>query len=326
MWASTKIARNFRLTEKHETHPPKIWDAPMLNSGTTPLICPKKMGYTLQMADRASFASMRYERRDLFPPSSTAGTAKRSEVGEAGGLQLIKKFAAIFVAAATVCVPPAFADVTAREVADLFLESARSSGLTVEYANERTGPNTLVLEDARLSILQDGALIAIEPEWVRFAELGDGTVAVTFPDEIPVSATGDANSAESSAFEGTIATTGYKAIVDRIGESWLLSSVAENFAINLNEALFSRTTEVKNPRSTVAMSGALPESESNGDEFVPESIQFSFDRLEHTERPLTPGATPYSALLKNGNISFNRNFPRETEFSATFSEIKLVGW
>ena len=274
------------------------------------------------MTDRASFASMRYERGDLFPSSSTAGSAPPSGVGEAGESQLSKKLAAIFVAA-MVCAPPAFAEVTAREVADLFLESARSSGLTVEYANERAGPNVLVLEDARLSILEDGASIVIEPEWIRFAELGDGTVAVTFPDEVPISATGDASAVDSGAFEGTIATTGYKAIMDRTGESWLLSSAAENFAINLEEALFSRTTEVKNLRSTIAMSGALPESESDGDEFVPESIQFSFDSLEHTVRPLTPGATPYSTLLKNSDIGFNRNSPRETEFNATYSELEF---
>ena len=274
------------------------------------------------MADRASFASMRYERRNLFPPSSISGSAKPSEVGEAKEAQLNKKLAAILVAA-TVCAPSAFAEVTAREVVDLFLESARSSGLTVEYANERAGPNALVLEDARLSILQDGASIAIEPEWIRFAELGDGTVAITFPDEVPISATGDADSADSGAFEGTIATTDYKVVVERNGESCLLSSQAENFAINLEEALFSRTTEVKNLRSKMAMSGALPESRSDGDEFAPESIQFSFDSLEHTVRPLTPGATPYSTLLKNSDIGISRNSPQETEFNATYSELEF---
>ena len=280
-----------------------------------------QMGCTL-LADRASFASMRYERREFFPPSSTSGSAKPSEVGEVKEAQLSKKLAAILVSA-TVCAPSAFAEVTAREVVDLLLESARSSGLTVEYANERTGSNALVLEDARLSILQDGASIAIEPEWIRFAELGDGTVAVTFPDEVPISATGDANSADSGAFEGTIATTGYKAIVERNGESWLLSSLAENFAINLEEALFSRMTEVKNLRSKMAMSGAPPESGSDGDEFAPESIQFSFDSLEHAVRPLTPGATPYSTLLKNSDIGISRNSPQETEFNATYSELEF---
>ena len=278
-----------------------------------------RMGCTLQMADRASFASMRYERRELFPPSSTSGSAKPSEVGEVKEAQLSKKLAAILVSA-TVCAPPAFAEVTAREVVDLLLESARSAGLTVEYANERTGPNALVLEEVRLSILQDGALIAIKPEWIRFAELGDGTVAATFPDEVPISAAGDA---DSGAFEGTIATTGYKAIVERNSESWLLSSRAKNFAINLEEAMFSRTTEVTNLRSKMAISGTLPESGSDGDEFAPESIQFSFDSLEHTVRPLTPGATPYSTILKNSDIGISRNSPQETEFNATYSELEF---
>ena len=260
---------------------------------------------------------------EIFSAKPDSRIGEAVGVGKAGESQLSKKFAAILIAAATVCASPALAEVTAREVADLFLESARSSGLTVEYANERAGSDALVFEDARLSILQDDASIVIEPEWIRFAELGDGTVAVTFPDEVPITGTGDASSTDPSAFEGTIATTDYKATVDRSGESWLLSSAAENFAINLNEALFFRTTEVKNLRSTVAMSGELPESESDGDEFVPETIQFSFDSLEHTVQPLTPGATPYSTLLKNSDIGFNRNSPQETEFNATYSELEF---
>ena len=233
-----------------------------------------------------------------------------------------KKLVIVLVAAATVFAPPAFADVTAREVADFFLESLQSNGVTAEYANERAETDTLVLEDARLSFLQDGILIAIQPEWLKFTELGDGTVAVTIPDEIPINATGGVISAYSGTVEGSIATTSYnKVILKRTGESWLLSSVAEDFTINLEEALFSRTTEIKNPRSVVEMSGAFRESGPDDDGFVTESIQFGFDTLEHAVRPLSPEATPYSTVLKNGEIHFSRISPRETEFNLAYAEM-----
>ena len=152
-----------------------------------------------------------------------------------------KKLAAVLFSAATVGASPTFADVTAREVADLFQEMAQSSGLTVEYANERAERNSIVLEDVRIVFRQDGALISIEPEWLRFAELGDGAVAITVPDEIPISETGQVATPYSGNAEGMIASSGYKTVVDRTGETWTISSAAENMTIVLEATQFSTT-------------------------------------------------------------------------------------
>lgn len=285
-----------------------------------------------------------------------------------------KKLAAVLVSAATVCAPPTFADVTARDVADLFQDLLNSSGLTVEYANERAERNSIVLEDVRIVFRQDGTLIAIEPEWLRFAELDDGAVAITVPDEIPISETGEVATPYSGNAEGMIASSGYKTVVDRIGETWTISSAAENMKIVLEATQFSTTvaqddfsldlefssgavaqvlafgevaalkiddidrledasseTEIKNLRWAGEMSGAFRETGQEGDGSVPESVQFSFDSLELSEKPLSQGAgeplsqeaMPFTFISKDGAFSFRKISRQETAVNFGHSETEF---
>ena len=290
------------------------------------------------------------------------------------------KLAAALVSAAIVCAPPTFADVTAREVVDLFQELAHSAGLTVEYANERTEPNLIVLEDVKITFPQDGAVLAIEPEWLRFAELDGGAVAITIPEEVPISETGDATSAYSGNAEGMIASSGYKTLVDRTGGTWTISSAAESATTVFEETQLSTTvvqddillelefssddialvsafgeaaglkiinidrleassseTEIRNLRWAGEMSGTIRESgpDADDDGLAPELVQFSFDSLEFSWKPLPQGAEqrlpqdamPFTFVSKDSEFSFRKISPQETavNFGHSGTEFKYGG-
>ena len=89
----------------------------------------------------------------------------------------------------------AFADVNAQDIWSDWRGYLEGMGYSVD-ANESSSSGVLTVSDITMSMVMpdDEETVAIELDTISFAENGDGTVSIQFPEVMPIKITGDVES------------------------------------------------------------------------------------------------------------------------------------
>ena len=134
-------------------------------------------------------------------------------------------------ALALVAASPAFADLTAEQVLADQLKQMGTYGLNAEVIGQSRSGDTLTVDGlAATADLPEGNF-NMTIGGATFTELGDGTVEITYPAEIPVTISGVAAEGEEFEMTMSMAQTGTRTVVSGIPEEIRYDFVADSFSI-----------------------------------------------------------------------------------------------
>lgn len=137
-----------------------------------------------------------------------------------------KRLCAVAAACVAAAGTPALAELTAAEAAAAFVSAAASAGYEIESGSTVQGAGTLTLQSVRIVDAYEPFGTAVEPAWIRFSERPDGSVAISFPESIPVTGAGSA----ASGATDRISTSGLETVLRREGGIWEIDVAADKIA------------------------------------------------------------------------------------------------
>ncbi|MEM9427016.1 MAG: DUF2125 domain-containing protein [Pseudomonadota bacterium] len=133
-------------------------------------------------------------------------------------------------ALALVTALPAYADLTAEQVLADQLRNMELYGMEATVTGQSRSGDTLVVDGVRATAETPEGTLDMTIGGATFREMGDGSVEVTYPEEIPLSIKG---TAEGEDFEMvmTMVQTGTRMIVSGIPEEITYTFSSENFSV-----------------------------------------------------------------------------------------------
>lgn len=125
---------------------------------------------------------------------------------------------------------PAFADLTAEQVLADQIRQMEVYGLDAEVTGQSRSGDTLTVDGLSMTATIPEGAFDVTIGGAFFTELGDGTVAITYPDEIPVTLSGEA---DGEAFEMvmTMTQTGTRTVVSGTPEEIRYDFSADTFSL-----------------------------------------------------------------------------------------------
>lgn len=189
---------------------------------------------------------------------------------------LLMMTSATAIAAAT----PALADLTAEQVLADQLLQMEAYGLNAQVTGQSRSGDTLTVDGLRASVTMPEGGFDVTIGGAMFTELGDGTVEITYPDEIPVTMKGTSVDGEEFDMVISLTQTGTRALVSGIPEEIRYEFTSQRFALvdiyfNAPEEAAEMDMDV-----TMAMTGLTGVMELGGGTVRDYTAQFAFDAIE----------------------------------------------
>ena len=135
---------------------------------------------------------------------------------------------AIAWAAAT----PALADLTAEQVLEDQLKQMAAYGLEAEVSSQSRDGDTLIVDGLVATAAFPEGSFDMTIGGAMFTEQGDGTVVITYPDEIPVTISGSSEDGEEFEMVMSMTQVGTRTVVSGIPEEIRYDFTAEEFSIS----------------------------------------------------------------------------------------------
>lgn len=135
-------------------------------------------------------------------------------------------------AIALIATVPAYADLTAEQVLADQLRQVEQYGLTATVTGESRSGDTLTIEGfTATGDIPEGSFSMTVPG-ATFREMGDGTVEVTYPTELPISISGTDETGEAFEMVMSITQTNTRMIVSGIPEEIRYDFSSDSFSID----------------------------------------------------------------------------------------------
>ena len=183
-------------------------------------------------------------------------------------------------ALAIACASPVMADLTAEQVLADQLRQMESYGLNAEVTNQSRSGDTLTVEGLSATIALPEGGFDMTIGGAMFTELGDGTVEVTYPREIPITMKGTSANGEKFDMVMSMTQTGTSTIVSGIPEEIRYEFKSDRFAlesIRFNEPAEAAELDMDVAFSLIGLSGVM---ELAGGTIRDYTAQFAFDAIE----------------------------------------------
>ena len=183
-------------------------------------------------------------------------------------------------ALAIACASPVMADLTAEQVLADQLRQMESYGLNAEVTNQSRSGDTLTVEGLSATITLPEGGFDMTIGGAMFTELGDGTVEVTYPREIPITMKGTSANGEKFDMVMSMTQTGTSTIVSGIPEEIRYEFKSDRFAlesIRFNEPAEAAELDMDVAFSLIGLSGVM---ELAGGTIRDYTAQFAFDAIE----------------------------------------------
>lgn len=126
---------------------------------------------------------------------------------------------------------PAFADLTAEQVLDDQLRQMQYYGLEARVDGQSRSGDTLTVDSLVATIAVPDGSMEITVGGAMFRELGDGTVEITYPDEIPFAISGTSAEGEPFDLEASIRQTNTRTVASGIPEELRYDFASDSFVV-----------------------------------------------------------------------------------------------
>ena len=188
-------------------------------------------------------------------------------------MKIFKPLNASAVLAAVVCATAAQADVTAAEVWQGWKDYYTQLGQTITAASENMDGDTLVVSDVKFaSEMPQGSSEGSIAE-VRLQEMGDGTVAVTMSNEIPVVLHSKPTEGEATDAKMTFAHSGMEMLVSGTPESMDYDYSAPEISVAMDEIAVDGSNAPVKMKLTFKGNSGKYHVESTGDRAIVSDIK-----------------------------------------------------
>ncbi|MGR3511387.1 MAG: hypothetical protein ACU0GG_01380 [Paracoccaceae bacterium] len=133
---------------------------------------------------------------------------------------------------ALVATLPAYADLTAEQVLADQLRQVEQYGLTASVTSQSRSGDTLTVEGLTATGELPEGSFNMTVAGASFTEMGDGTVEVTYPEELPITISGTDETGEAFEMVMSITQTNTRMVVSGIPEEIRYDFTSDNFAFN----------------------------------------------------------------------------------------------
>lgn len=198
---------------------------------------------------------------------------------------LLTMTSALAISAAT----PALADLTADQVLADQLRQMENYGLTAETTGQSRSGDTLTVDGLSAIAATPDFTMNLTMGGAVFTELDDGTVAITYPDEIPISVAG--TTADDEAFEMVMSMvqSGTRTIVSGTPEEIRYEFTSDSFALNNLRFIEPAEAAELDMDMNFTMSGLKGVMEMTGGTVRDYTAQFAFDAVSGLVRGAPEG-------------------------------------
>ncbi|MEO1536856.1 MAG: hypothetical protein AAFR73_03925 [Pseudomonadota bacterium] len=135
-------------------------------------------------------------------------------------------------ALALVSTVPAYADLTAEQVLADQIRQVETYGLSASVDGESRSGDTLTVEQLTATADTPEGVFTMTMPGATFRELGDGTVEVTYPAELPISLEGTTGTGEAFEMVMSLAQTNMQMLVSGIPEEIRYDFTADSISID----------------------------------------------------------------------------------------------
>ena len=188
-------------------------------------------------------------------------------------MKMFKPLNASAVLAAVVCATAAQADVTAAQVWQGWKDYYAQMGQTITAASENMDGDTLVVSDVKFSSeMPQGSSEGSIAE-VRLQEIGDGTVAVTMSNEIPMVIHTKPTEGEATDAKMTFAHSGMQMLVSGTVESMDYDYSAPEISVAMDEIAVDGSNAPVKMKLTFKGNSGKYHVESTGDRAIVSDIK-----------------------------------------------------
>lgn len=182
-------------------------------------------------------------------------------------------------AAAMIAASPALADLTAEQVLADQLKQMDTYGLNIEVTGQSRSGDTLTVDGLAASAELPEGGFEMTMGGAFFTELGDGTVAITYPDEIPVTLSGTSDEGEAFEMVMTMTQSGTRTIVSGTPEEIRYDFTSDSFSIaelKFNEPAEAAELDLDLSFTLTGLSGMM---ELGGGTVRDYTAQFAFETI-----------------------------------------------
>lgn len=126
---------------------------------------------------------------------------------------------------------PALADLTAEQVLEDQLKQMEMYGLTAQVTGQNRSGNTVTVDGLTATAAIPEGDFTVQIGGAQFTEMGDGSVLVTYPDQIPVSIKGTSEDGEAFEMSLAIVQSGTQYVVSGIPEQIRYVFSSDSFSV-----------------------------------------------------------------------------------------------
>ncbi len=211
---------------------------------------------------------------------------------------LMLSSALVFVAAL-----PAAADLTAEQVLADQLRQMELYGLKAQTTGQSRSGDTLTVEGIMAQAELPEGTFNLAMGGAMFRELGDGTVEVTYPDNIPISVTGTGPDDEDFEMQMSLDQTNMKMIVSGIPEEITYNFSGDSLSLSGLQFLEPEEAAAMDFQMSFQANGMTGVSKFIGGGTVRDyAIDFDIDRMSATVSGAPEGEDPFDFALEVQNV------------------------